>query len=89
MNETSNGDRGCAIINTEECKGCGLCVASCHFGVLKLSSELNRNGYHPAVYAGSGCTGCGLCYYTCPEPGGITVLRLPARRVIIPHRAAA
>ena len=89
MNETTRRDQGAVVINAVECKGCGLCVASCHFGVLKIADHLNRNGYHPAVYAGEGCTGCGLCYYACPEPGGIMVLRVPARRVLVPQRVAA
>jgi 2-oxoglutarate ferredoxin oxidoreductase subunit delta len=62
-------------LNSEECKGCGLCVAACPPKVLHLSESLNRYGYHPAAYDGKGCTGCGICYYACPEPGGIQVLR--------------
>jgi NAD-dependent dihydropyrimidine dehydrogenase PreA subunit len=68
-------DRGAVRLNSEECKGCGLCVEACPPKVLKLSNGLNRYGYHPAEYRGSGCTGCGICYFACPEPGGITVMR--------------
>ena len=63
------------ILNSEECKGCGLCVEACPPKVLRLSDGLNRYGYHPAAYAGKGCTGCGICFFACPEPGGIRVLR--------------
>jgi NAD-dependent dihydropyrimidine dehydrogenase PreA subunit len=28
-----------------------------------------------------GCTGCGICFFACPEPGGITVLRLDPKSV--------
>lgn len=70
-------DRGYVVLNSEECKGCGLCVASCPPKVLFLSPGLNRHGYHPAQYGGHGCTGCGICYFACPEPGGISVFRLP------------
>lgn len=69
-------DRGDVRLNSDECKGCGLCVEACPPNVLHLATGLNRYGYHPATYAGHGCTGCGICYYVCPEPGGITVLRL-------------
>jgi NAD-dependent dihydropyrimidine dehydrogenase PreA subunit len=41
-----------------------------------LADHLNHYGYHPAEYVGAGCTGCGICFFVCPEPGGITVLRL-------------
>jgi 2-oxoglutarate ferredoxin oxidoreductase subunit delta len=68
-------DRGLVITNAEECKGCGLCTEACPPKVLRLSDRLNRYGYHPAEYLGSGCTGCGIGYYACPEPGGIRVLR--------------
>jgi 2-oxoglutarate ferredoxin oxidoreductase subunit delta len=69
-------DRGSVTLNSEECKGCGLCVQACPPKVLRLADRLSRYGYHPAEYIGSGCTGCGICFYTCPEPGGIAVLRL-------------
>jgi ferredoxin len=66
--------KGSVQINAEECKGCGLCAASCPLKLLKLTDRMNQYGYHTAVYAGQGCSGCGVCYYACPEPGGITVL---------------
>jgi NAD-dependent dihydropyrimidine dehydrogenase PreA subunit len=69
-------DRGAVAIDRDECKGCGLCVEACPPRVLRLSVELNHCGYHSAEYLGAGCTACGICYYVCPEPGGITVLRL-------------
>ena len=69
-------DRGAVAIDRDECKGCGLCVEACPPRVLRLSGELNHCGYHPAEFLGAGCTACGICYYVCPEPGGITVLRL-------------
>ena len=71
-------DRGMVIVNSEECKGCGLCVAACPPKVMRLGELLNRYGYHTAEYLGSGCTGCGICFFACPEPGGIMVLRRAA-----------
>jgi NAD-dependent dihydropyrimidine dehydrogenase PreA subunit len=68
-------DKGSVDLNSEECKGCGLCVEACTPRVLYLAEYLNRFGYHPAVYQGHGCTGCGLCFFACPEPGGIVVYR--------------
>ena len=71
-------DGGLLKLNSEECKGCGLCVAACPPRVLMLSPSLNRYGYHPAAYRGDGCSGCGICFFACPEPGAIAVWRIKA-----------
>jgi 2-oxoglutarate ferredoxin oxidoreductase subunit delta len=68
-------DRGLLRIDTDECKGCGLCIEACPPRVIHLSERLNHYGYRTATYAGAGCTGCGICFVVCPEPGAITVLR--------------
>ena len=68
--------RGHVLVDSEECKGCGLCVESCPPECLELLPELNAYGVHPAHYTGEDCTGCGICFYCCPEPGAITVYRL-------------
>jgi 2-oxoglutarate ferredoxin oxidoreductase subunit delta len=77
----ANPARGDVTINTEECKGCGLCVESCPPKVLELLPELNVYGAHPAHYKGEACTGCGICFYCCPEPGAITVFRIDPGQV--------
>ncbi len=55
----------------ERCKACEMCVVSCPSGNLKLSSELNRAGFHPVEFTYQGsrgeCTGCGVCYWVCPD----------------------
>lgn len=71
-------DRGVLRIDTDECKGCGLCVVACPPKVIQLGERLNAYGYRTASYLGAGCTGCGICFLVCPEPGAITVLRLVA-----------
>lgn len=68
-------DRGRLRIDTDECKGCGLCIEACPPKVIHLGERLNHYGYRTAVYAGAGCTGCGICFMACPEPGAITVFR--------------
>ncbi len=70
--------RGLVKVDSNECKGCGLCVESCPPKCLELQPELNSYGVHPAHYKDEGCTGCGICFYCCPEPGAISVFRLAA-----------
>ncbi len=59
------------VVDAEKCKGCELCIVSCPEGNLRLSSALNRNGFHPAIFSYQGergnCTACGICYWVCPD----------------------
>jgi 2-oxoglutarate ferredoxin oxidoreductase subunit delta len=70
--------RGRVEIDSEECKGCGLCVEACPPECLELAPELSPYGVHPARYKGEECTGCAICFYCCPEPGAITVYKIAA-----------
>lgn len=81
--------RGKININSEQCKGCGLCLESCPPKCLELLPELNAYGVHPAHYTEHGCTGCGICFYCCPEPGAITVFRLARPKPVGAVREAA
>ena len=54
MTNTAKPDRGMVELNSEECKGCGLCVEACPPKVLLLADRLNRYGYHPADLRGRG-----------------------------------
>ncbi|MBA7632433.1 NAD(P)H-quinone oxidoreductase subunit I, chloroplastic [subsurface metagenome] len=66
---------GKIIIDTERCKGCGLCVEVCPKNCIVISSSSNKNGYFPAqpvpsVVEGASntdCTGCANCAIICPE----------------------
>ncbi|HOO31836.1 MAG TPA: 4Fe-4S binding protein [Thermotogota bacterium] len=56
-------------IDTERCKGCGLCINVCPQKILSYAEEFNAKGYHPAeqVDPEEKCIGCGFCYMTCPD----------------------
>ncbi len=65
--------KGFIRINTDLCKGCGLCIAACPKGTIKIANRINVQGYHPARYGereknkNRKCTGCALCAITCPD----------------------
>ncbi len=61
------------VIDADECKSCGRCVAACPKKCLRLAERLNRRGVRPAEYVGEGCTGCAVCFYNCPEPYTIRI----------------
>lgn len=55
-------------IETERCKGCGLCVDACPKAILAISGEINSKGYHSVTCVDvSKCIGCASCYNMCPD----------------------
>ncbi|MHC4230637.1 MAG: 4Fe-4S binding protein [Planctomycetota bacterium] len=58
---------GKITIDTEQCKGCGLCVTACPRSSIVISKKSNRNGYFPAQTNNCDCTGCAMCAIICPE----------------------
>jgi 2-oxoglutarate ferredoxin oxidoreductase subunit delta len=68
--------KGRVIIDSERCKGCGLCPTVCPQKILSLSETTNSQGvpYSTCIDA-SRCTGCAFCATICPECA-ITVFRM-------------
>jgi 2-oxoglutarate ferredoxin oxidoreductase subunit delta len=58
---------GKITINTERCKGCGLCVKVCPNDCIVISEKSNKNGFFPAESKNEKCTGCAVCAIICPE----------------------
>lgn len=77
---------GKVIINSERCKGCGLCLAACKQECLVISAELNSVGIFPAQSVGGNCTGCAHCALVCPDVA-IEVCRDYSRIIEIPPKA--
>ena len=55
--------------NTEECKGCKLCMIWCKKElIVSDTGRLNKRGIHPAVITNKNeCVGCGNCALMCPD----------------------
>lgn len=54
--------------DTQRCKGCSLCVNACAKKLLKLASELNAKGFHPAEITDMDkCVACTSCAIMCPD----------------------
>ncbi|MHC4337410.1 MAG: 4Fe-4S dicluster domain-containing protein [Planctomycetota bacterium] len=58
---------GKIIIDTEGCKGCGLCVVVCPKEGIVISNQSNTHGYFPAQANNIDCTGCAMCAIICPD----------------------
>ena len=71
------------IINSEECKGCRLCIESCPKDCLMIGSNINTIGYQYAEFQSEKCTACGICYYVCQELGAITVIKEDKEKKLI------
>lgn len=55
-------------VDSERCKGCGLCVAVCPKKVLELSDRVNIKGYYPVYQARpEDCVFCTTCCIMCPD----------------------
>jgi H+/Na+-translocating ferredoxin:NAD+ oxidoreductase subunit B len=61
-----------ASLNTETCKGCGLCTKRCQMEALHLNNK-------KAVQDLNRCIGCGLCVTTCPTQS-LSLVRKPKEK---------
>lgn len=60
--------KGAVVVDTEHCKGCGVCVDACPSGVLAMSSEVNGKGYAFCIAVNTdSCIGCANCAIMCPD----------------------
>ena len=56
-------------INKNRCKGCGMCVITCPYNVLKMTDKaINNKGVHYAeIQNPDVCRFCGMCVQICPD----------------------
>ena len=59
--------KGQIVIDTEHCKGCGVCLAACPMQCLELSKNVNGKGYNYTQTVNDKCIGCASCAMVCPD----------------------
>lgn len=60
--------KGVIDVDTDRCKGCGVCVSICPVNVLALSKSVNGKGYNYCYMATpDDCIGCAGCAMVCPD----------------------
>lgn len=65
--------KGSIKINSEVCKGCGLCISVCPKQIIAVSDSINHQGYYPSKSIddnnpeGKKCTACAMCATICPD----------------------
>jgi len=65
ITQLESGQKAVAVVDSEKCAGCGICVDVCPAGAI----EVNQH----AVVNDEACTGCAACVSECPNEAIILV----------------
>jgi NAD-dependent dihydropyrimidine dehydrogenase PreA subunit/coenzyme F420-reducing hydrogenase delta subunit len=56
-----------AVVDLDNCNGCGRCVADCPFNAIELTPRTDGKPYsHEVAVDADLCTGCNVCMGSCP-----------------------
>ena len=59
ITQLESGRRAVAVVDSEKCTGCGICVDVCPAGAIEVKKK--------AVINDEMCTGCAACMTECPD----------------------
>ena len=60
--------KGAIVVDTENCKGCEVCIPVCATNVISMSEDVNHKGYHYSYMSDpDACNGCMNCAIVCPD----------------------
>jgi 2-oxoglutarate ferredoxin oxidoreductase subunit delta len=56
-------------VDTDRCKGCGLCVTACPKKIVRIQTlRINKKGYYTSeCMDDDACIACALCAMMCPD----------------------
>ena len=57
--QLEKGRKAVAVVDSEKCTGCGICVDVCPAGAIEVNQQ--------AVVNDEACTGCAACFSECPN----------------------
>ena len=64
--QLESGRRAVAVVDSEKCAGCGICIDVCPTGAIEVNQQ--------AVVNDEACTGCAVCVSECPNEA-ITIVQ--------------
>jgi len=65
MSQLESGRKAVAVVDSEKCTGCGICIDVCPVNAIEVNEQ--------AVINADACTGCAACTWECPNEAIVIV----------------